>query len=150
MTIGVAMSEKRTIAAKLQQLYSTVHPADRGPYSYREVADGIAHHPGAMTAQYLGQLMSGKVEHPKVHYLEALAEFYGVPVSYFFDEEVADRVDEQIGAIATWRDSEVRAIAERFAELGPRDRSTVTNLIDSLRSYQEQPRDQRRRRKSSS
>jgi hypothetical protein len=32
-------------------------------------------------------------------------------------------------------------------ELNPRDRNTVTNLIDSMRAYDEQPRTTRRRRK---
>lgn len=144
------MSEKRSIAEKLRHLYETVHPPDRGPYSYREVAEGIADHTGAMTAQYIGQLMSGKVPHPKVHYLEALAEFYGVPPAYFFDDDVAGRVDDQLSQVTAWRDEQVREIAERFAELNSRDRSTVSNLIENLNSYDAQPRSQRRRRKSSS
>lgn len=143
------MSEKRTIASKLRHLYDTVHPPDRGPYSYREVADAIAGHAGAMTAQYIGQLMSGKVAHPKINYLEALAEFYGVPASYFFDDEVATEIDTQISAVTSWRDTEAGEIAQRISDLSPEHREAVTGLIDQLANYERQDRGRGRRRRRS-
>ena len=107
---------------KLASLIETVHPPDRGPYSYREIAAAIAQHPGAMTAAHISQLVRGKQPHPRIHYLEALASFFGVPVTFFFDDELS-ACDEQ-----------ARQIAERIRELTPRDRNTVLNLIDSLRA----------------
>ncbi len=138
---------KRSFGDKLAYLIESVHPPDRGPYSYREIAAGIADHPGAMTAAHINQLVKGKQPHPRIHYVEALASFFGVPVAYFFDDEVAERVDDQIAEVSVWRDEEARLIAERVVELGPRDRHAVTNLIDSLRAYDEQPRGHRQRRK---
>jgi transcriptional regulator with XRE-family HTH domain len=107
---------------KLASLIETVHPPGRGPYSYREIAAAIAQHPGAMTAAHISQLVRGTQPHPRIHYVEALAYFFGVPVTYFFDDEFA-ACDEQ-----------ARQIAERVVELAPRDRNTVLNLIDSLRA----------------
>ena len=80
---------RRSFAGKLAYLIETVHPPDRGPYSYREIAAGIADHPGAMTAAHINQLVSGKQPHPRIHYVEALASFFGVPVTYFFDDHAA-------------------------------------------------------------
>jgi hypothetical protein len=136
-----------SFAGKLAYLIETVHPLDRGPYSYREIAAGIADHPGAMTAAAIHQLVSGKQPHPRIHYVEALASFFGVPVTYFFDKDAAARINDQITQLSAWRDTEARHIAERIVQLNPRDRNTVTNLIDSLRAYNEQPRTTRRRRK---
>jgi len=138
---------KRSFGDKLAYLIESVHPPDRGPYSYREIAAGIADHPGAMTAAHINQLVKGKQLHPRIHYVEALACFFGVPVHYFFDDDVTMRIDDQIAKVSAWRDEEARHIAERVVELNPRDRNTVTNLIDSLRTYDEQPRATRRRRK---
>ncbi|MGH3823721.1 MAG: XRE family transcriptional regulator [Pseudonocardiaceae bacterium] len=138
---------RQSFAGKLAYLIETVHPPDRGPYSYREIAAGIADHPGAMTAAHINQLVSGKQPHPRIHYVEALASFFGVPVTYFFDDDAAERIAEQITQLSAWRDQEARHIAERVVELDQRDRNTVTNLIDSLRAYDEQPRTTRRRRK---
>lgn len=138
---------RRSFGEKLAYLIETMHPPDRGPYSYREIEAGLAGHPGAMTAAYINQLALGKQQHPRIHHVEALASFFGVPVTYFFDDEVAEQIDDQISAVIAWRDQEARHIAERVAALGPRDRHTVTSLIDSLRAYEQQPRDRRRRRK---
>lgn len=143
----MSQPERQTFAAKLAHLISTVHPPDRGPYSYREIEAGIKEEPGAMTAAYVHQLATGKQPNPRKHYIEALSAFFGVPPNYFFDDEVAAQIDEQIAEVTAWRDDEARHIAERVVELGPRDRSAVNNLIDNLREYDEQPRAQRRRRK---
>jgi transcriptional regulator with XRE-family HTH domain len=141
---------RQSFAGKLAYLIETVHPPDRGSYSYREIAAGIAHHPGAMTAAHINQLVSGKQPHPRIHYVEALASFFGVPVTYFFDDAAAAQIADQITQLSAWRDTEARHIAERVVELNPRDRNTVTNLIDSMRAYDEQPRPTRRRRKPTS
>jgi transcriptional regulator with XRE-family HTH domain len=137
----------RSFGDKLAYLIETVHPPDRGSYSYREIAAGIAEHPGAMTAAHINQLVKGKQPYPRIHHIEALASFFGVPVQYFFDDDVTTRIEDQIAQVSAWRDEEARHIAERVVQLNPRDRSTVTNLIDSLRAYDEQPRATRRRRK---
>jgi transcriptional regulator with XRE-family HTH domain len=139
---------RRSFADKLSYLIQTVHPPERGSYSYREIAAGIADHPGAMTAAHINQLAIGKQPHPRIHHVEALASFFGVPVTYFFDDDAAAQIADQITQITVWRDTEARRIAERVVELKPRDRNTVANLIDTLRAYDEQPRATRRRRKS--
>lgn len=143
----MSQPERQTFAAKLAQLITTVHPPDRGSYSYREIEAGIKEHPGAMTAAYVHQLATGKQPNPRKHYIEALSAFFGVPPNYFFDDDVAARIDRQITEVTAWRDEEARHIAERVVELGPRDRGAVANLIDNLREYDERPRAQRRRRK---
>lgn len=138
---------RRSFGEKLAHLIETVHPPDRGPYSYREIEAGLAQQPGAMTAAYVNQLVKGKQPNPRIHYVEALAAFFGVPASYFFDEDTAARVDEQLANIRVWRDEQALSIAERVVELTPRDRHTVNSLIDNLRLYDEQPRERRARRK---
>ncbi|WP_406693306.1 helix-turn-helix transcriptional regulator (plasmid) [Saccharopolyspora sp. ID03-671] len=141
--------QQRSFAAKLAHLRERIHPPDRGPYSAREIAAGIEGDPGAMTAAFVSQLLRGQQPYPRMHHVEALAKFFGVPPAYFFDDEQAKSIDEQIDDIVTWRDTEARQIAQRVSELSPRDRATVTNLIESLQSYEDQPREQRRRRKAS-
>ena len=50
---------KLSFGDKLAYLIETVHPPDRGLYSYREIAAGIAAHPRAMTAAHINQLVRG-------------------------------------------------------------------------------------------
>ncbi|GAA1991335.1 helix-turn-helix domain-containing protein [Amycolatopsis minnesotensis] len=145
------MSEPKSFAALLWHLIETVHPPDRPPYSYREIAAGIEARGGTtMSSTYINQLATGKRENPGINAVQALADFFGVPIGYFADDAVTEEINAQLRAITQWRDGEALATAERIMSLEPRDRRTVTSLLDSLESYEAQPRATRRRRKPAS
>jgi transcriptional regulator with XRE-family HTH domain len=139
---------KRPFAEKLAHLIATVHPAGRGPYSYREIEAGITDHEGAMTAAFVQQLVAGKQPYPRMHHIQALADFFGVPPAYFFDEQVTRQVDTELDKLLDWRHTEEGQIAQRVSALTSEHRNAVSALLDHLVAYEEQPRDRRRRRKS--
>jgi len=142
---------QRSFAAKLAHLIATVHPPDRGPYSYREIEAAMKDRDlPPISGAYINQLVKERRDNPAMSVVQALAEFFGVPPGYFFDDQITARIDAQLEELARWRDTEARETAERIMQLGPRDRRTVTNLIDSLQQYEEQPRSQRTRRKFTS
>lgn len=138
---------KRRFADKLAHLIATVHPAGRGPYSYREIEAGITDHEGAMTAAFVQQLVAGKQPYPRMHHIEALASFFGVPPAYFFDDEVTRQVDTEISKLLDWRNTEEGQFAQRISVLSSEHRNAVSVMIDHLVAYEEQPRDRRQRRK---
>jgi transcriptional regulator with XRE-family HTH domain len=146
-TVGVrrrgmtgADQDKPSFGDKLAYLIKTVHPSDRGPYSYREIAAGITGHSGAMTAAHINQLVKGKQPYPRIHHIEALASFFGVPVNYFFDDEVTDRVSAQLAALEAERQrralnadhEDVRLMAMRAGELSEERRKQVMDLLDVI------------------
>jgi transcriptional regulator with XRE-family HTH domain len=142
------VSEERSFAERLGHLIATVHPPDRKPYSYREIASGVAEQTGVtMSATHVQQLAVGARKDPKRSHIQALAQFFGVPVTYFFDDDVAGQVDRQVEDVVAWRDSEARNLAQRAMRLSPRDRETVTALLDQLGSYDDTRRRDGRRRK---
>jgi transcriptional regulator with XRE-family HTH domain len=142
------VSDERSFAERLAHLIATVHPPDRKPYSYREIAHGVAEQTGVtMSATHVQQLAVGARKDPKRSHIQALAQFFGVPVTYFFDDEVAGQVDRQVGNVVAWRDSEARNLAQRAMRLSPRDRETVTALLDQLAGYDETRHRGGRRRK---
>jgi transcriptional regulator with XRE-family HTH domain len=142
------VSEERSFAERLGHLIATVHPPDRRPYSYREIASGVAEQTGVtMSATHVQQLAVGARKDPKRSHIQALAQFFGVPVTYFFDDDVAGQVDRQVEDVVAWRDSEARNLAQRAMRLSPRDRETVTALLDQLGSYDDNRRREGRRRK---
>ncbi len=121
-----------TFAERLDRLFSTMHPRHRGEYSTQEVVDGIAAQGGpTISAVYLWQLRKGRRTNPTKEHLEALARFFGVSPSYFFDEEVSD-IDEQLELLALLRDQQVRDLARRAAVLTPGSRRVVGDLVDAL------------------
>ncbi|MBB0245806.1 XRE family transcriptional regulator [Streptomyces alkaliphilus] len=146
--MGDEVSEEgRILAEKVDRLFQVIHPAGRGPYSLREVAQGIADRGGpTMSASFLHQLRKGQRDNPGIKYLKALADFFGVPPSYFFDEEEGRRVDTELSLLESMRDSQVRSVALRASGLSPETLRTVQAIIERARELEglnknEQPRE---------
>ncbi|MFF7637292.1 helix-turn-helix domain-containing protein [Kitasatospora sp. NPDC008050] len=95
-----AEDRRRTIAARLDHLFQEIHPAGRGPFSYHEVAQAIRDQAGpdgpTVSHGTLQQIRTGAKTNPTVKTLEAVAAFFGVPVGYFLDDTVAERVDARV------------------------------------------------------
>ncbi len=122
-----------TLAEKLERLFATIHPAGRGPYSNEEVAAAIQEQNGpTISGTYIWLLRKGQRDNPTKKHLEALASFFGVPVAYFFDDEIATQLAPQLSLLAALRDSSVREIALRMAELSPGSLDAIRGMIEQV------------------
>jgi len=131
----------KTLAEKLDYLFTTVHPGDRGEYSNQEVADALHERGGpTISATYVWQLRRGDRDNPTKRHLEALAEFFGVPVSYFFDE-TTERIDAELALLAAIRDAGVRHIALRASALPPESLESIRQIIEVMRGVNGLPVD---------
>src|SRR5271165_495575 len=81
--------EPGVLARRLQRLFATVHPPGRGPWTLKEAAAAINEAAGTqlISYNYLYQLHRGTKSEPGHTRLAAIARFFGVPVSYFSDDE---------------------------------------------------------------
>ncbi|GAA2390809.1 helix-turn-helix domain-containing protein [Streptomyces glaucosporus] len=123
-----------TFAARLNHLFETVHPPDRGPYSNQEVADLLRKRGGETVSHvYLWKLRTGRAANPSRRQLETLAGFFGVPVGYFFDDTTAARVDAELEIVRQLRDSGVQRVATRVAGLSPQSLEQVLAAIEEIR-----------------
>ena len=143
----------RTLAEKIDHLFRTIHPPGRDQFSYREVAAGINKRMGqtAISSTYLWQLRTGQSTDPKKSHLEAIADFFGVPPTYFFDDDVARRVEAELDLLRVLRDSPVRQLAFRAVDLSPEGLAAVADMIEHLRRIEglpDGPERSRRRRPS--
>jgi hypothetical protein len=68
-------------AERLDRLFRTVHPKDRGPYTPAEVADAINQAAGerVVSGTYLWLLRTGQRDNPTMKHLIAIARFFSVP-----------------------------------------------------------------------
>jgi transcriptional regulator with XRE-family HTH domain len=135
-----------TLAERLERLFATIHPAGRGPYSNEEVAAAIQEQGGpTISGTYIWLLRKGQRDNPTKKHLEALAGFFGVPVAYFFDDEIASQLAPQLNLLAALRDSSVRDIALRVAELSPDSLDAIRGMIEQVRHLEARsnPRPQR-------
>lgn len=149
-----ASGERRTLAEKIDYLFATVHPKNRGPYSYEEVASSIKKSGGpTISASYIWQLRTGAKDNPTMKHLEALAGFFGVPPAYFFNDESSERIAAELSTLAAMRDNQVRSVALRASGLSAETLRTIQGFIERARTLEglsdegeKEPRTRRRDR----
>jgi ESX-1-secreted protein regulator len=131
---------KPTLADRLERLFRSVHPAGHGEYTYREVAEAIREAGGpSISPTYLWQLRAGRRLNPSMRQIEAIARFFGVPVTYFSDDEAAARIDAELDFVAALRDASVRQIALRAAGLSPKGLAAIAEIVEQVRRLEGLP-----------
>ena len=130
-----------SIAAKLDRLFRQVRASGQAEPSYMAVAEAIrAQQDVPISHTYIWQLRTGRRDNPTVQHLTALATYFGVPVSYFLDDEQTRRVDAQLALLRTLSDAGVAEIALRAADVSPRGRETISELIRKVWEAEQPPR----------
>lgn len=131
-----------TLAEKLDYLFRQVRGRGRGEMSYREVAAGIEDAGGpTISPTYLMYLRKGQRTNPSLQHLEAIAGYFGVPTSYFLDQEATAKVTQELELLALLRDAGVRSVAMRLADLSPEDLAAVAGIVEELRHGETEPMD---------
>ncbi|TWP34464.1 helix-turn-helix domain-containing protein [Leekyejoonella antrihumi] len=125
-------SQPRTFAQLLDHLWQTVHPLGK-PYTYEQVAAGVAAAGGEISVAYLWQLRKGERTNPTLQHIQALATFFGVPAAYFLDPEQERRINQHLDLLSAMRDTNVRNIALRAHGLGERELAALNAMVTSLR-----------------
>ncbi|MFE6055075.1 XRE family transcriptional regulator [Kitasatospora sp. NPDC056446] len=134
-------AEAGPIANRLNHLFETVHPADRGPYTNPEVAQAINEKAGhqVLSATYLWQLRKGKRTDPTHSRLMAIADFFGVSPLYFYEEETAKRTDEQLRLAGALRSASIRQMVLDMDGLSERSMAAIATMIQSARAMEGLP-----------
>ena len=143
---AMGVDESPSLAEKLERLFQTVHPPGRSPYSNAEVASALQRDGGpTVSATYLWQLRKGLRANPTKAHLEALARFFGVNPSYFFDESSKADMDGQLAMLAVMRDAGVRAIALRSSGLSEESLQAIQGMVENARRLEKLPETHRER-----
>lgn len=104
----------------VKHLFATVYPINRGPFSPEEVATRISSGPyGSISANYIRELIAGTSDNPRLKHILGLAEAFGADPAYFFDDELAARVDEQLETRLAMDRLGVNTVILRTAEQPP-------------------------------
>ncbi len=136
----MAEGDPASLAWKLNRLFETIHPAGRDEYSPEEVARAINESgKGSISPAYIYMLRKGQRDNPTKRHLELLASFFGVTPAYFFDEEAARRIEQQLDLLAAFRDGEVRRLAARASGLSPASLTGILKMVDAARAIEGLP-----------
>ncbi len=122
-----------TLAEKIDALFRVVRGSGREPYSHEEVARACREATGeSFSATYLWQLRTGRRDNPTKRHLEALAQFFQIPVAYFFDDDQGARIAAELELLGALRDAGVRSVALRAVNLSPEGMGTISDMIDLI------------------
>lgn len=134
------------LAERLDHLFLTVHPKDRGPYTPAEVAEAINKVAGdkVVSGTYLWLLRTGQRDNPTMKHLIAISRFFGVPPTYFFPDDAMQQGTVSAELTTALSDNKVREMALRAAGLSDRSLKAITDMIDSARAVEGLPGDEAR------
>lgn len=122
-----------SLAQKIDTLFQVVRRPNREQFSHEEVAKACREATGeTFSATYLWQLRTGRRDNPTKRHLEALAQFFRVPVAYFFDDDQGTAIARELELLGALRDAGVRSVALRAVNLSPEGIDTISDMIDVL------------------
>ncbi|PNG19428.1 helix-turn-helix transcriptional regulator [Streptomyces cahuitamycinicus] len=122
-------AEEDTFAARLDRLFKTVHPADRGPWTNSEVARKIG-----VSPTYIGNLRTGKSDNPTLIQMKRLAEVFGVEATYFLDDGEGAKDVALLGAL---KETGARQVALRtIASLTDDAVESIVPVLQQLKAAQ--------------
>lgn len=118
-----------TFATQLQRLFEGVKRDDGSKYTPREVAEAVTHRGHNLSKGYIYDLLKGKSE-PSHSLVQALADFFQVPLDYFSNTERGRELNHQYEILAQLGESNVRHIAHRASQLSPDKLQSVLAYLD--------------------
>jgi transcriptional regulator with XRE-family HTH domain len=124
-----------SLAERLNKLFASVRKPDGTEYSQREVAEGVTAAGEPISHSYVGQLRKGEKDNPTLRHLRGLARFFGVPVEYFTNDDVAAKVDHELDLLQALQALRVRTAAMRQTVLPEAERSLaeLARIVEVIR-----------------
>lgn len=95
------------------------------------IAEEVSTRGVATTASHIAHLRSGRRSNPSARLVGALAQTFGVPVSFFFEVDAFERIKAQFEALTQLRDAGVRGIAARGEGVDP---SVLLQALEALQN----------------
>lgn len=129
-----------TLAERIDCLFRA-HRSPRGrEYTYRAVASAVSTQNGVkFSPAYLWQLRTGARDNPTVRHIEALARFFNVSPSYFFDEELTDLPEPDLRLLAATKHHTLRPVAVSLLGLSEESLDALLQLAGRLRALEGLP-----------
>jgi transcriptional regulator with XRE-family HTH domain len=136
--------ESRPLADKLNHLFAVVRRADGAEYYGKDVVAAVRDTGVELSASHLSELRRGIKSNPTVRVLQALADFFEVRVSYFFDDPAAvEQTEAELELRAAMRDARVQQMAHRAAGLSATQRAAFQRVLaEMVRDASQHPGDE--------
>lgn len=123
---------EQRLGARLDHLFTTI-PGPSGRWTNVEMAHQLAERGIETTAAYISMIRRGQRANPSLAIVTGMATTFGVPVAYFYDDNIAQRLDTDLELLVAVRQAGMENIALRASGLSPQGIREVGRIIDAVR-----------------
>ncbi|HDQ73062.1 MAG TPA: hypothetical protein ENN19_13355 [Chloroflexi bacterium] len=125
-----------TVADKIDSLFRNFpKDSDGTEYSYRDVEAGTG---GAVTATTVWKLRTGHIQRPSYRVIEAICQFFDVPISYFSSEKPpSEEYLKNLRLARRFRRTMVKEAALQISDLDDAAIQDLLGMIKYIRAAQQ-------------
>ena len=125
------------LADRLNVLFARVPQAGTNQrYTNDRAAEDLTAAGVSVSGAYLSLLRSGKKNNPTARLLAAIADLFEVPITYFFDDDVAERITQQLDTLAALRNAGVEGIVSRSAGVSDAGIANLAAILEQIRKME--------------
>lgn len=120
------------IGQKVEWLFQNIKKADGSPYTHQEVEEGTDKQGYKVTVPAIWKIRHNKTRNPGYLTLRALALFFEVPPTFFFEDELSPEKVSQINNQTILNNPDVHEIALRASKLDQKGIDMILNVMRYL------------------
>ena len=121
-----------SVAERLAYLFDVIHaPGTRGDTA-AEVARGVRAAGGSISDVYISKLLNGQRGEPSLRYMRMLAGFFGVPLTFFLDDDPASIDGPGLDLQIRLRSPQVQTMLAAAQRLPEPTQAALADIVTSL------------------
>ena len=125
------------LAEKLNHLFLTVPaPTRSGQYSNDSAAAALEERGVTVSGVHISHLRTGRRDNPSARLLAALAELFGVPISYFFDSTMEEQINSRTAGSARRAERPGQELMLRAQDVSPQSMEHLEGILDRIRQIE--------------
>ena len=125
------------LADKLNHLFATVPaPTRSGVYSNDTAARALEERGVTVSGVHISHLRSHRRDNPSARLLAALADLFGVPIGYFFDDTMEERINAELEALSAVRDPRAKQLMVRAQGVSPEGLGHLEAILEHIRQIE--------------
>ncbi len=125
------------LAEKLNHLFASVPaPTRSGLYSNDSAAHALEERGITVSGVHISHLRSGRRNNPSARLLAGLAELFGVPIGYFFDTTMQNRINSELDALTALKDSRAKRLMVRAQGVSPESMEHLEGILERIRQIE--------------
>lgn len=122
------------LADKLNRLFETVPgPGRSGFHSNDTAAKALTERGVPVSGVHISHLRSGRRRNPSAQLLAAIADLFGVPIGYFFNDDLESEITARLGQLTAMQDERAVALMMRAQGLSPESMENLEAILERMR-----------------